>query len=106
MSPDLTYLFWYFSIFIILIAICGIYCLLATFNLIRAIVGVEILIKAATLLIVLVGYVTNKIAVTQSLVITLIVLEVAVMVVAGGIILCVFRHNKTIDSRKLTNLKG
>jgi len=106
MSPDLSQIFWYFSIFIIAVGICGLYCILATFNLIRAIIGVEILIKVATLLIILGGYLTNQSALAQSLVITLIVVEVAIMVVAGGLILCVFKNYKTIDTRKLMNLKG
>ncbi len=106
MRADLAHVFWYFSIFIILVAISGIYCILVTFNLVRAILGVEILIKAATLLIILSGYATGQTALAQSLVITLIVIEVAIMVVAGGIILCAFRHHKTIDPRKLMNMKG
>lgn len=106
MSPDLAQLFWYFSIFVILISICGIYCIFVTFNLVRAILGIEILIKAATLLIILAGYVTNQTGLAQSLVITLIVLEVAIMVVAGGIVLSAFRHYDTIDPRKLMNMKG
>ena len=106
MNANLAQVFWYFSIFIILIGICGIYCILATFNLVRAIIGVEILIKAVTLLIILAGYITKQTALAQSLVITLIVIEVAIMVVAGGVILSAFRHYKTIDTRKLTNLRG
>jgi NADH:ubiquinone oxidoreductase subunit K len=34
------------------------------------------------------------------------VLEVAIMVVAGGIILIAFRNYDDIDSRKLTKMKG
>lgn len=106
MSPDPAQVFWYFSIFIMLMGICGIYCILVTFNLIRAILGVEILIKASTLLIIVGGYVTGQTALAQSLVITLIVIEVAIMVVAGGVVLCAFKHHKTIDPRKLINMKG
>ena len=106
MNMDLSYLFWYFSIFIILVAISGIYCILVTFNLLRAILGIEILIKAATLLIILSGFMTGQIALAQSMVITLIVIEVAIMVVAGGVILSAYRHHKTIDPRKLMNMRG
>jgi multisubunit Na+/H+ antiporter MnhC subunit len=106
MSADLAQVFWYFGISIILVGVCGIYCILATLNLVRAILGVEILIKAATLLIILAGYVTNQTALAQSLVITLIVIEVTIMVIAGGVILCAFKHYKTIDSRKLMDMKG
>lgn len=106
MNPDLAQVFRHFSIFIILIGICGIYCVVVTFNLIRAIIGVEILIKAVTLLIIVAGYLTQQTALAQSLVITLIVIEVAIMVVAGGMILWAFRHYNTIDPRKLMNMKG
>lgn len=106
MGVETTQLFWTFCIFIILIFITGIYCMLLTFNLVRAIIGFEILIKAATLLIIAVGYITKHEALAQSLVITLIVIEVVIMVVAGGVILCLFRYNKTIDTRRLKNLKG
>jgi len=95
-----------FLIPIILLFICGIYCLLASFNLIRIIIGIEILIKAATLLIILCGYITGHMAAAQSIVITLIVIEVVFMIIAGGIVFWAFRHNETIDPRKLTNLKG
>lgn len=105
-SLDSAYLFWYFGIFIILLFITGVYCILASFNLIRALIGLEILIKAATLLIILSGHISGREDLAQAVVITLIVIEVVVMVVAGGIALWAFRHNKTIDPRKLTNLKG
>jgi multisubunit Na+/H+ antiporter MnhC subunit len=56
--------------------------------------------------LIIVGAVTKHTALAQSLVITLIVIEVVIMVAAGGVILCVFRRNKTIDVRRLRNLKG
>jgi multisubunit Na+/H+ antiporter MnhC subunit len=106
MNPMFSQLFWPFSIFVILLFIAGLYCILVTFNLLRAVIGVEILIKGVTLLIILVGYITGNMALAQALVITLIVVEVVIMVVAGGVILCIFKHNQTIDTRKLNNLKG
>ncbi|MDD5681305.1 MAG: NADH-quinone oxidoreductase subunit K [Candidatus Omnitrophica bacterium] len=106
MNAELTQLFWPFGIFVILLFIAGIYCIMATFNLMRAIIGLEILIKAVTLLICVVGYITGNVALTQAVVITLIVIEVVIMVVAGGIILSAFKYNRTIDTRKLSNLKG
>jgi multisubunit Na+/H+ antiporter MnhC subunit len=105
-SADLAYLFWYFSIFVALLFVIGIYCILVSFNLIRAVIGLEILIKAATLLIILAGYVCGCTALAQALVITLIVIEIVVMVVAGGVAFWAFRYNKTIDPRRLSNLKG
>lgn len=106
MNADAAVIFWYYGIFVILLSITGIFCILLTFNLIRAIIGVGILIKAVTLLIILSGYVTGQTALAQSLVITLIVIEVVIMAVAGGLILCAFRHYQTINPKTLMNLKG
>ena len=106
MNGDTAVIFLLFNIFIILLSIAGVYCILMTFNLIRALLGLEILIKASTLLIILAGYLTHQTGLAQAMVITLIVIEVVIMVVAGGIILSLFRHYKTIDTRKLNQLKG
>ena len=106
MNGDTAFIFWMFNIFIILLSIAGVYCILMTFNLIRALLGLEILIKASTLLIILAGYLTHQTGLAQAMVITLIVIEVVIMVVAGGIILSLFRYYKTIDTRKLNQLKG
>ncbi|HBC86212.1 MAG TPA: hypothetical protein DCZ94_04585 [Lentisphaeria bacterium] len=93
-------------IFIPLLLITGIYCILVTRNLIRIIIGLEILTKAVTLLIIVAGYATGELALAQTLVITLIIIEVVVMVVAAGIIINVSRHNSSLDVRKLEKLKG
>ena len=106
LSVEYAQLFWYFIIFIILLFITGIYCILVSFNLIRALIGVEILIKAATLLIILAGYLCGRTGLAQSIVITLIVIEIVFMVIAGGVVLWAFRHNNSIDPRDLSELKG
>ena len=41
----------------------------------------------------------------QTFAITLIVIEVIVTAIAAGIIIGVFNHNGSVDTRKLTNLK-
>lgn len=106
MPLDMAQLFWTSGVFIILLFIIGLYCVLVTFNLIRALIGVELLIKAVTLLIVVAGYVSHRQALAQALVITLVVIEAVVMTVAAGVILGVYRHHKDLDVRKLRNLKG
>ena len=93
-------------LFIPLLIVAGFYCILVTRNLIRIIIGLEILTKAVTLLIILGGYVTGRTALAQGLAITLIIIEVVVMVVACGIIVNVSRRNSSLDAGKLSNLKG
>lgn len=106
MNIVLSNLFLYYTIGIVLVAIAGIYCILLTYNLVRALIGVELLMKVATLSIILAGFLTGNVGLAQAIVITLIVIEVVLMVSAGGIILWVFRCYDTIDPRKMDKLKG
>lgn len=95
-----------FTIFIILLVIAGIYCILVTRNLIRTLIGLEIITKGVTLLIILAGYITEREGLAQAMAITLIIIEVVILAVAAGIALGVFRNNGSLDTRNLRNLKG
>lgn len=106
MSSELSQFFWVFSIAIALVMVAGFYCLLLTYNLIRALIGLELLTKGMTLFIILAGYVTGHTGLAQAMAITLIVIEVVLMVVAVGVVLGIFRHNRSIDTRLIRNIKG
>jgi multisubunit Na+/H+ antiporter MnhC subunit len=106
MVSDMGQLFLLFSTGAALVLITGFYCLIVTYNLIRALIGLELLTKSVTLFIILAGYITGRTALAQALAITLIVIEVVVIAVAVGIVLCVYKHNKSIDTRLLKNIKG
>lgn len=101
MNIEALQMFWPFSLFVIMLFIIGIYCLSITFNLIRALLGVEILIKAVTLLIVIVGFVSGHTALAQALVISLIVVEAVAITVAVGIVLGIHGHNNSLDTREI-----
>ena len=106
MSNASWQLFCVFGFFVAMLFVCGFYCIMVTRNMIRAIIGIELLFKAVTLLIILVGYVTGRTALAQSLAITIIVIEVVIAATAAGIALWVFRHTDSIDVRSINNLKG
>ena len=106
MTSELARLFEVFGIGVILTLIVGFYCVLTTRNLIRALIGLEILTKAVTLLIIVCGYVAGRIALAQALAITLIIIEVVVIVVAVGVVLCAYRHHQSTDVNMLRDLKG
>lgn len=106
MSCETFVLLWPFCIITIILFIIGFYCLLVTYNMIRALIGIEILIKAVTLLIIAMGYITKHMALAQAMVITLIVIEVVFITVAAGIIIGVHKQTNTLDSRTLRKLKG
>jgi NADH:ubiquinone oxidoreductase subunit K len=106
MTADITSVFWPFMIFTAVLFIMGIYCILATYNMIRTLIGVELLIKAVTLLIIAAGSIAGRGALSQEMVITLIVVEVVVMVVAAGIVLGTYKYDEALDVRTLRDMKG
>jgi multisubunit Na+/H+ antiporter MnhC subunit len=93
-------------VFIVPLIVAGVYCLVATRNFIRALIGLEIITKAVTLLIVVAGYASGRLELAQALVITLVVVEVVVISVAAGIVQRVYGLNESLDIRKTRNLKG
>jgi NADH:ubiquinone oxidoreductase subunit K len=105
-SKEAVELFGTFGIGVALVLIVGFYSVLTTRNLIRVLIGMEVLIKAVTLLIILSGYTTGQVALAQALAITLIIIEVAVVVVAIGVVLCIYQHSKTLDTSTLNQIKG
>jgi len=106
MSGDVLVLFWAFVIFIIMLWSAGIYCMLVTRNMIKVLIGLELLNKGVTLLFIIIGRITGQEALAQAMVITMIVIEVVVIVIAGGVILSVYRHDESLDVKNLRNLKG
>ena len=93
-------------IFVPLLFIIGLYCVIITRNLIRVLIGLELMTKAVTLLIVYAGYVTGRKALAQELAITLIIVEVVVIAVAAGIVINIFKHNNSLNTKKIRTLKG
>jgi len=89
-----------------LLILTGMYCLVHTRNIIRIILGIEVAMKAITLLLIYAGWVNGKMALAQSFVVTMIVAEVVVAVVAAGIAVCVFRRYGSLDLSNLTKLSG
>jgi len=106
MSVHAIMLFWPLLVCAALLFVIGFYCLLFTYNLIRALIGLELLIKGATLLLVASGYINGRSAFSQAFVITLIVIEVVVIAIASGVVIGLHEHNKSLDTRQLRNLRG
>jgi multicomponent Na+:H+ antiporter subunit C len=106
MSDATAQLFTIFAVGVVLTLVVGFYALVTTRNLIRALISVEILAKGATLLIVICGYSAGQVGLAQALAITLIVIEVAIIVVAVGVVVCIYERNHSLDAEQLQNLKG
>jgi len=103
---DAARIFWTFNIFIAMLFVAGFYYIMATRNLIRTLIGIEILIKAVTLLIIVNGYINGQVGLAQAMVVTLIVIEVFFVAVAAGIVLNIYRNTDSIDTTNVSNLKG
>jgi multisubunit Na+/H+ antiporter MnhC subunit len=95
-----------FGIGVVLLLIIGLYCIVMTRNLIRAVVGLVLLTKSVTLLLIVAGTLAKQSALAQAMVITVIIVEVVVVTVAVGIILRLYQHNRSLDATLLRNLKG
>jgi multisubunit Na+/H+ antiporter MnhC subunit len=86
---------------VVLLYIIGFYYLITTRNLIRILIALEVLTKGITLTLIYVGMLTGQMATAQSMVITLIIIEVVVLAVAAGIIVNIFNHTDSLDVREI-----
>ncbi|MDR2956988.1 MAG: NADH-quinone oxidoreductase subunit K [Coriobacteriales bacterium] len=82
-----------FIITFVLTATIGIYSLIATHNLIRVLIAMEIINKAAVLLLVIAGAINSQLAVAESLIVAMIIVEV--VVTAIGAVLCIAIYSRT-----------
>ncbi len=98
------------NINILLIAILGLlgvglYAVLISRNLIKIVVGLQILVKGAMLAMIAAGQLAGQAEVGESLALTVIVADTIVAVVGLALAVQVRRHFGTLDVRALSNLK-
>jgi len=91
---------------ILLIVVAAVYCLITTHNMIRILIALELLIKGVTLLLAVAGSISGQMALAQSFIIALIVIEVVVTAIGAGIIIAVHARNGSIDLHNLSKIKG
>lgn len=84
----------------------GFYGLLACRNLIKIVIALQILGKAAVLGLIAAGSVISSINFSQSLAVTVIVADTIVAVIGIAMAVQVRRHIGTLDISKLSTLKG
>lgn len=84
----------------------GLYCLLTMRNLIKLFIGIEVIGKGVSLVLLSTGWARRSIFLAQSLVVTYIVIEVSLVATALALIINVYRHGKSLDIRGLAKLKG
>ena len=84
----------------------GLYALMISRNLIKLIIVLQIMVKAALLGLVVAGNVNSQINVSQSMAITVIVVDTVVAVIGLALAVQIRRQQGTLDVRQLSNLKG
>ena len=95
---------------IVLVAIIGLlgvglYALLISRNLIKVVVGLQILVKGAMLGLIAAGQLAGQAEVGESLALTVIVADTIVAVVGLSLAVQVRKHYGTLDVRALSTLK-
>lgn len=83
----------------------GFYCLLATRNMIKVIIGLQLMIKGVMLTFVLGGALTNQISLAQTLALTVIVADTIVAVVGLALAVQVRHRLGSLDIKALSTLK-
>jgi len=99
----------YYIVFSIVLFFVGIYCLATKRNMMRIILGIEILMNAANInFIVFSAYRTEGFVdpLAHSIVIVSIALAGCVTAVALALVVHAYKHYGTLDVRKLKRLKG
>jgi NADH-quinone oxidoreductase subunit K len=84
----------------------GLYCLLITHNLIKLVVALQIMVKAAVLGLVAAGSVSGQVQLSQSLAVTVIVADTVVAVIGLALAVQVRRQLGTLDVGDLSQLRG
>ena len=91
---------------VVLVMVTGLYSLITTKNLVRMIISLELLTKSVMLLIIVTGYAVKRTGLTQSMVVTMIVIEVATVAVAAGIAVGLFQHYGTLNIQQIRSFKS
>lgn len=83
----------------------GFYGLMASRNLIKVVVAMQILLKGALLAIILAGSQTGKMDTAQSMALNVIVVDTLAAVIGLALAVQIRRHTGTLDARALSRLR-
>jgi NADH-quinone oxidoreductase subunit K len=90
----------------LVIFLLGLYCVLSKRNLIKIVIGIEVMNKGVALNFITAGYQQNNLGFAQAIVVTIILIDAVVAAILLVLIVNVFRHNKGILAEHIARLKG
>lgn len=83
----------------------GILCLITGKNMLKMIIGIEIIVQAITISFINGGYIHGNLALGQSMAITVIAIDVVIVAIGLSLIVLTHRLTKRTDVDNLTHLK-
>ncbi|MBS7610644.1 NADH-quinone oxidoreductase subunit K [Candidatus Bathyarchaeota archaeon] len=103
---DLAQLQTIYTATVIVLAAIGLYCIITKRELLKIVIGIEILTSAVNLNIMVMGLSDSGVdALAQSMTVFSMTIGACVAAVALALVVDVFRHYRTTDVRKLRRLK-
>lgn len=90
----------------VLLFFIGVYCMAASRNLLRTLIGMEISSKGGMLAFLSVGYAIGNINYAQAIIMVMIGMEVVILAVGLGLIIRTYNQKGNLDTWGLKNLKG
>jgi NADH:ubiquinone oxidoreductase subunit K len=99
-------LFFGYFILSVVIFLLGLYCVISQQNLIKIVIGIEIMGKAVILNFITAGFYQNNSGIAQAIVMTAILIDAVIVAVVLALIVNVFRLNKGILADGIAGLKG
>lgn len=94
---------WFFAA---LLFVAGVYCMMVSRNMLRLIIGMELISKGCLLAVAACGKALGNMALAQSIAVTMIVVEVVVVAVGLALVVRAYARTGTVDIWKFNRLKG
>lgn len=99
--------FWSQDLFVVALMFgLGLWCILAQRNMIKILIGIELLARGVTLCFVAAGYGLGLGGVAQAATVVVITIDAVVVAIALALAVNAYRHYGAIDTRRLTRLRG
>jgi multicomponent Na+:H+ antiporter subunit C len=102
----MTDLFSGYFVLSLVVFLLGLFCIISQRNLIKIIIGIEIMGKAVILNFITAGYYQNNVEVAQAIVMTAILIDAIIVAVMLALVVNVFRVNRGILADQIVRLKG
>lgn len=92
--------------FIAILFLTGAYCMIVSRNLIKLLIGFEIISKASLIAVITAGFHTNNVNLAQAIIIVMILVEAVVIATGLALVVKAYRTTSSVDIKELISMKG